>query len=374
MPVDDLYRQLQQHLDRMPVGFPATESGVEIRILRHLFTPEEAEIALELSAIPEPVAVVSRRLKSKMSLAECTRALEQMAGKGIIHRLPIRGKPRYCKMILALGMFERQLNRLTPEFDKDIREYMNGAFGDAFHSKKTTQLRTVPVHQSIAVEHNVATYDDIREYVKRSDGPFAKMNCICRQGNDLHQESCKQTKLRENCLTMGMAAETMVGHGAASYISQQEMLQLLDEADKEGLVLQPENTKTPLFVCCCCGCCCGVLGSAKRYPRPAEYFSANFRAEVDAGECSSCWMCRERCQMEAILEVDGRSSVDDARCIGCALCVTTCPSGALKLKPKAASKIPPDDTQALYVTLLRERYGPLGMASLGGRKLLGMKF
>ena len=42
MGSDELYRKLQQHLDRMPVGFPATESGVEIRILRQLFTPEEA--------------------------------------------------------------------------------------------------------------------------------------------------------------------------------------------------------------------------------------------------------------------------------------------------------------------------------------------
>jgi Pyruvate/2-oxoacid:ferredoxin oxidoreductase delta subunit len=374
MPVDHLYRQLQQHLDQGPVGFPATESGVEIRILRHLFTPEEAGIALELSAIPEPLAVVYKRLKSKMSLTDCTRALEQMAGKGLIHGIPIRGKKHYGKMIFAIGMYERQINHLTPEFEKDAREYIHGAFAEAFHSKTTTQLRVVPVNQSIAVEHNVATYDDIREYVRRSDGPFAKMNCICRQGNDLHQENCKQTHLRENCLTLGMAAETMVGHGAARFISKEEMLQLLDEADKEGLVLQPENTKAPLFVCCCCGCCCGVLGSAKRFPRPAEYFSASFRAEVDAGDCSSCWMCRERCQMEAILDVDGRSQVDEARCIGCALCVTTCPSGALKLKPVAALKIPPDDTRALYITLLRERYGPLGLASVGGRKLLGMKF
>jgi electron transport complex protein RnfB len=374
MPVDRLYRLLQQHLDRMPVGFPATESGVEIRILRHLFTPEEAAIALELSAIPEPVAVVYKRLKSKMSLAGCTQVLRQMADKGIIQRLPIRGEVHYCKMVFAIGILERQVNRLTPEFEKDARDYMHGAFAEAFHSKKTTQMRTVPVNQSIAVEHRTATYDDIREYVRRSAGPFAKMNCICRQGSDLYRQKCKQTKLRENCLMLGMAAETMVGHGAARFISKGEMLQLLDAADQEGLVLQPENTKTPLFVCCCCGCCCGVLGSAKRFPRPADYFSASFRAEVDAGECSSCWMCRERCQMDAILEVRGKSQVDEARCIGCGLCVTTCPSGALKLKPKAAPKIPADDTKALYIKLLRERYGPLGMASLAGRKLLGMKF
>jgi len=32
----DIYRILQQHLDRMPIGFPPTKSGVELRLLKHL--------------------------------------------------------------------------------------------------------------------------------------------------------------------------------------------------------------------------------------------------------------------------------------------------------------------------------------------------
>ena len=44
----DVYRRLQEHFDGFPLRFPATESGVEIRLLKHLFTPEEAEIALSL--------------------------------------------------------------------------------------------------------------------------------------------------------------------------------------------------------------------------------------------------------------------------------------------------------------------------------------
>ncbi|MHA1885119.1 MAG: hypothetical protein ACW96S_08715 [Promethearchaeota archaeon] len=35
---DDIYRVLQQALDKLPIGFPETESGVEIRILKHIFT------------------------------------------------------------------------------------------------------------------------------------------------------------------------------------------------------------------------------------------------------------------------------------------------------------------------------------------------
>ena len=51
----DVYRRLQERLDELPVGYPATASGVELRILKQLFTPEEAEVALGLNAVPETV-------------------------------------------------------------------------------------------------------------------------------------------------------------------------------------------------------------------------------------------------------------------------------------------------------------------------------
>lgn len=40
---DNIYRKLQHQLDTLPIGFPATNSGVEIRLLKFLFTPEEAQ-------------------------------------------------------------------------------------------------------------------------------------------------------------------------------------------------------------------------------------------------------------------------------------------------------------------------------------------
>ncbi|RLI68699.1 hypothetical protein DRO91_08670 [Candidatus Heimdallarchaeota archaeon] len=41
----DVYRRLQEHFDSFPLRFPSTESRLEIRLLKKLFTPEEAEIA-----------------------------------------------------------------------------------------------------------------------------------------------------------------------------------------------------------------------------------------------------------------------------------------------------------------------------------------
>src|ERR1017187_6054011 len=166
MEPDTLYRQLQQHLDRMPVPFPATESGVEIRILRQLFTPEEAELTLQVSAIPEPAATIHRRVKPAMPLAEVTNRLDQMAAKGIILRIEAPRGPLYAKMMFAVGFYERQLKRLTPELERDCREYLLGAYGQALHKKKTTQLRTVPVKKPIPIERKAGTNPDIRGNVE----------------------------------------------------------------------------------------------------------------------------------------------------------------------------------------------------------------
>ncbi len=370
---ETLYRRLQQHLDRMPVAFPPAPSGVEIRILERLFTPEEAEIALELSAIPEPADTIHRRFGSRLALQELRPKLERMAAKGIILSFPVAGEMRFGKMIFAIGMYERQLKTLTPEFERDARQYFDEAFGRAFHTGKTPQLRVVPVNKRIAVDRGVTTYDRIRAHVEASPGPFGTIRCICRHGHDLTDEPCRQTKLRDNCLMIGPAAHWAAESGNGQAVTRERMLDLLDQADRDGLVLQPENTKAPMFVCCCCGCCCGVLRSAKRLPQPAGFFSSNFYAVADADACQSCGVCETRCRMEAIASPEGKAVVDRSRCIGCALCLTTCPSGALRLEAVDRPKEPPDDAKALYLKLFEDRFGRWGMAKLGARKLLGMK-
>ena len=56
----DIYEKLAKHLDNLPGGFPRTPSGVEIRILRRLFTPDEAKLAVHLTLIPEEPRVVAQ--------------------------------------------------------------------------------------------------------------------------------------------------------------------------------------------------------------------------------------------------------------------------------------------------------------------------
>ena len=49
----DIFVRLREKLDDMATGYPATRSGIELRLLKQLFTPFEAEMFLALGPIPE---------------------------------------------------------------------------------------------------------------------------------------------------------------------------------------------------------------------------------------------------------------------------------------------------------------------------------
>lgn len=354
---DDLFRALQQDLDRMPVGFPPTASAVELRILRQLFSPIEARIALCLNLLPEPLAAIRKRIHFAITPELLHETLDAMTYRGLIRKEDDQEGPRYGKLPFVIGIYEGQVDRMSEQLARDLIEYFDSGLGQAVRPKITPQLRTVPVNQPVAAERGVARYDDIRASVRKCEGPFAVMNCICRQARDLAGDPCRQTKARSNCLAMGAAAAVMIQHDRARLIPREQMLSLLDDADREGLVLQPQNTRNPLFICCCCGCCCVALRAAKQLPRPVEFFRSNYYAEVHRDDCQSCGECIQRCQMEAVASSGAGAVVDLERCIGCGLCVSTCPSGAMTLHRKPRPARPALNTNTLYAQIYRERFG-----------------
>ena len=46
-----IYVDLRAFMDTLPSGFPKTASGVEIKILKKLFTPDQAKLFMMLSML-----------------------------------------------------------------------------------------------------------------------------------------------------------------------------------------------------------------------------------------------------------------------------------------------------------------------------------
>jgi electron transport complex protein RnfB len=348
----DLYQKLAKHLDNLPGGFPATESGVEQRILRRLFTPEDAELALSLTLLAEEPRVIARR--AGIPVEEAARRLEAMEKKGLIYGIHSPGKPpQYMAEQFVVGIWEFQVNNLSPELVHDFEEY-NSTLFDPNIWKKVPQLRTIPVGEAIDAQMEVMAYERAEELVQAHDR-FAVAPCICRREKRLVGEGCD--KPLETCLSFGMAADFYQRNGLGRAITREEALEVLKQAEASGLVLSPGNAKEPLFVCACCGCCCGVLRSVKRYPKPASLVSSAFVAEVNLDTCQGCGTCTERCQMEAVRLDDGKVTLDLDRCIGCGLCVTTCPTESLSLrrKPEAEQSYVPKDVVDTSIKLGQAR-------------------
>ena len=371
-----IYRDLQKHLDRLPIGYPATESGVEIRILEYLFAPEEAKIATQLSMIPEPISRIYKRVKKTgMSIEELEQLLDHMVYKGSILVGKKDDEKRYSNAMLAVGMYEFQVERLTRDFAEDMVQYLYGAFGREMYRTKIPQLRTIPVEKSIPTpdKYQISTYDNVRKIIENASGQIAVANCVCRQTKDLVGESCTKTDFRETCLILSDEAEYYINVGIGRSITKEEALNILEKGQEAGLVLQPINTQRPDAICCCCGDCCGTLVTVKKFPKPAELYATNYYSEVDSELCTGCEECISICQLDARAMVNGVAIVNLDRCIGCGNCVATCDANASQLWRKEVESLPPKDTEALYTNIMSKKVGKWNMLKMGMKILLRLR-
>ncbi len=59
-----------ERLDQLPHGYPATDTGVELKISRKIFSSEEAEMALKLKYFPETADAIAERLGEPVEIKQ----------------------------------------------------------------------------------------------------------------------------------------------------------------------------------------------------------------------------------------------------------------------------------------------------------------
>lgn len=358
--MDEVYQKLREHLDRLPAGFPATPSGVELRILRRLFQPEEAELALQLGLKLETAEAIAAR--AGLDPVQAAERLRAMARKGLIFSIETPGRPAvFMAAQFVIGIWEYHVNDLDPELIRDMEEYIPALARSAFGT--LPQLRTVPVGRSLHAGLEVMAYEQAEELV-RGQERFAVAPCICRREHRIKGAGCD--RLMEACLIFGWGAEYYVRNGLGRFIGLEETLAILKTAEEQGLVIQPSNCREIVNICLCCGDCCQILKHLKSLPQPGRVAASAFLATLEESRCTACGTCGERCPMEAVGLREGRIALDPDRCIGCGLCVSTCPGEALRLvrrPPETVPPLPKDMREAFALRAMRrqqqrERFGP----------------
>ena len=252
------YSKLRMHLDRLPDGFPPSPTGADLRLLRRLFTPEEAELATHLTLDREPTEVIAER--AGLSLAKAQPMLIEMARKGLIFSIdPEDGLTLYQAVPFAVGIIEFQINNLTQGLVEDLTDYISTRVAGTL-APAIPQVRTIPVGESLDRRLEALPYERIAELIDAQDR-FAVAPCICRRKAKMLGQGCNAPE--ETCMMLGDWADYYVRWGRGRRIERAEAMEILARADAANLVLQPSNSQEIAFLCCCCSCCCDVLAGLK---------------------------------------------------------------------------------------------------------------
>ena len=333
----DAYEKLALALDLLPGGFPRTASGVELRILKKIFSPEEAVVACNMTGTSETTDAIAER--STLSQEKIEARLTVMLSRGIIWGSTKKdGIKRFRLAPFVVGFYEEQWDIMDHELAHLCEQYWNEGGAEGIMRYEPALHRVVPAQGSVKSEF-ILPYDDIKPLLLQASS-FELRDCICRKQQDL-LETRKCDFPLDVCLVFSMKERPAGPHS----ITQEKALEVLDRSEEVGLVHTVSNVARGVFyVCNCCGCCCQILRGINEFGIEQSVAKANYYAVVDPELCLGCGICEERCQVHACT-VDEVSVIDLTKCIGCGICVTGCPNEAMKLELRPDAEIihPPDN-------------------------------
>jgi len=335
----NVYERLRERLDMFPQGFPETKSGVELEILQHLFAPNEAEIMLHLRPFPpENVATIAGR--TGRDKAELGDTLYDMSRRGLILRYRAPDDELYYFLIpWVVGIWEFQLNNLTPENIKLYEKYFEEGLVPSQQNRTLGGLRVIPVETEIEGSTEIQPYEKVSQIIE-SHTRFAVADCICRKEARMLGKGCD--KLLEACMSFGASADFYIENGIGQEISKEEAKKILLKAEEDGLIHCSTNSAgNKVFICNCCGCCCKSLANVTKYGNLQAIVRSNYYAIKDQETCTDCGTCVERCQVDAIQSDNDHTIINKERCIGCGLCASTCPTGSITMVRKSPQEASP---------------------------------
>jgi ferredoxin len=356
---DEVYDGLIDNLMRIGGAVPIYKCEEFTALIRALFNPQEADLAAAMPVGMQPVEAISGHVDRPVDTI--VPLLESMADKGLVFHQVRNEKPHYKLMAVLPGFFEfqfmkggttehdRTMARLFKDYFEKMAELTAGANLELLR-KITPFSRVIPVEKEVAGGSEIQPYEAVSEYIRHSEY-ISVSTCYCRHYGELLGDPCDKPK--QNCMAFGPNAKFAKERGYGRLVSKEEALQILDDAEKAGLVHMSSNTSKYIdFICNCCPCHCGIVKSFLEMDLPSLGAVSSFRLKIDEEACIGCEDCVERCPTNALVVEEEVVRVDLRRCIGCGLCNSACPSEALSMERREDAPAPPWDHKALEAAIM----------------------
>ncbi len=332
----EIYKKLAEKLDDLPNRYPATESGIELRLLEKIFTPEEAELAAEMFFVKESASIIASR--ANLPEKQAQRTLKNMVRKKVILFSKGDRELVFGLMPFVVGFYEELLPRMNQELAELFEQYFQESKGE-ITGKGLSVHRVIPVEESIDFEMEIFPYEKASDLLEKAKA-WGVRDCICRLQKQLIGDPCEHPL--ENCLVFAPIEGAFDKSEVDRAITLEEALNILHEAEKAGLVHTTGNYQGPnYYICNCCTCSCGILRGVVEFNKPSAITKSDFLVVIDEDLCVACGDCIERCQFDALELGDLVCEVDPGSCVGCGLCVPVCQDEAMVLIRRPVGEVLP---------------------------------
>ncbi|MFZ0451235.1 MAG: 4Fe-4S binding protein [Desulfatiglandaceae bacterium] len=370
--MEDIYRSLAKHLESLIMGYPFHDALIDL--LKEMFSPAEAQVALAIPAELKPLEVVpASTIVSRTSLPESAvmKALSSLSERNMIYSAMTEdGSIGYAHLQVGYGMPQtffwggKQDERAKKMAKLVLKYFTVPTTREVYGGVPTKSFKYSPADLTVDIPmQGVLPHEQIGPIVDAST-KIAVAHCPCRiSARVLGRTDCQHSL--EVCIKYDELAEFVITKGLAREISKDEALQILKNAEKEGLVHMVDNARGEIkHTCNCCGHYCWNVGIIRRRKIPRDVLMAvYFTRETETEECIGCGNCADICPVNAVEIVDDKARVDQDWCIGCGVCAVNCPSEAISITRRLTDE-PPLNFSHLHEQIREERAAGKAPATL----------
>jgi len=161
-------------------------------------------------------------------------------------------------------------------------------------------MHVIPVEKAIQADSHAVPLEKLSHWLKKYDR-YAVDVCSCRRQQTIRGEGAGDVE-GYYCITLGDMADYCVEtRKDARYATYDEVIALLERAEKSGFVHQITNLDGEdkiVGICNCSATTCNALRTSQLFNTPNLSASA-YRAHVDHEKCVACGKCVEVCPVGA---------------------------------------------------------------------------
>lgn len=300
-----LIKKLVDHIsDR--IGHKCTVEDNEYKGLACVITDEMAEVALAMKKrVPTTPAQIAKKCGKSIELTE--KLMEDMSQIGFLE-YNWENDDHHKQYILPMfvpGCAEFMvMNKEQVEAHPEIADMFYDM--SRLPLEKVTPMvplggggigmHVIPVEKAIPTDQESVSIEHISHWLEKYKGKFAVGDCSCRRSRRIRGEGCGHLE-QDMCIGVGDMADYLVETNKGHYIEIDEVMEILQRAEDNGLVHQITNIdgQDKIFaICNCCDCSCYALRTSQLFNTPNMSRSA-YVAHVDADNCVACGQCVEYC-------------------------------------------------------------------------------